>query len=145
MQTLSLVNTLLNEESFLTLIKSIPKTLQSLDLSENENLNSKCYDKLHILTSLTYLSLCKCNIGDEIIISLLDTDPLKVNAPLNLNNGNVPGKKGKFRTPKKKRQEEDGDEPEVLVSGLIKTLKLLNVSKNRISDAGAKQISVFLK
>ena len=72
---------------------------------------------------------------------LLDTDPLKVNLPLEVNNGNVslsPSKKGKFKTPVKgKKKGEEGDEPTVLVSGLIKTLKLLNVSKNRISDTGA--------
>ena len=30
------------------------------------------------------------------------------------------------------------------MSGLIKTLKLLNVSKNRVSDYGAQQIAKFL-
>ena len=47
LQTLSLVNTMLNEESYMILINSTPKTLQSLDLSYNEHLTPKCYEKLH--------------------------------------------------------------------------------------------------
>ena len=57
-----------------------------------------------------------------------------------MDNGNVsPTKKGKFKTPiKKKKKQEDEAEEELIVSGLIKTLKLLNVSKNRVSDYGAQ-------
>jgi hypothetical protein len=58
-----------------------------------------------------------------------------------LNNGNVSTvKKGRYKTPvkKKKKQEDDEMEAELIVSGLIKSLKLLNVSKNRVSDYGAQ-------
>ena len=82
------------------------------------------------------------------IFVLLDTDPHKVNLPIDLNNGNAasPSKKGRYKTPnKKKKKEKEEEETEVLVSGLIKTLKLLNVSKNRVSDTGAQYISTFLK
>ena len=73
---------------------------------------------------------------------------MKLNVQLELNNGNATGKKGKFKTPlkgQKKKKQDDEEEKVVLVSGLVKTLKLLNVSKNRISDAGAIQISQFIK
>ena len=91
------------------------------------------------------MSLCKCNIGDETIIALLDTDPEGLNAAIELNNGNVTVKKGRYKTPvKKKKKEEEENEEKLLVSGLIKTLKLLNVSKNRVSDYGAQQIAKFL-
>jgi hypothetical protein len=39
---------------------------------------------------------------------------------------------------KKKKQEDDEMEAELIVSGLIKSLKLLNVSKNRVSDYGVQ-------
>ena len=103
---------------------------------------------LHKFTKLQYLSLCKCNIGDETIIALLDTDPEGLNAAIELNNGNVTTvKKGRYKTPvkKKKKEEEENEEEKLLVSGLIKTLKLLNVSKNRVSDYGTKQIAKFWK
>lgn len=70
-----MVNTMLSNESYITLIENTPKSLVSLDLSQNEHLSSKCYKMLHKFTNLQYLSLCKCNIGDETILVLLDTDP----------------------------------------------------------------------
>ena len=40
---------------------------------------------------------------------------------------------------------DDGDfEREFVLSGLVKTLKLFNISKNQIADAGAKIISNFI-
>ena len=141
LQVLSLVNTLLNDESYTMLIENTPNSLVSLDLSQNEHLSTKCYKMLHKFTNLQYLRLCKCNIGDETIQVLLDTDPEKLNVQIDLNNGNVSTvKKGRYKTPvkKKKKQEDDEMETELIVSGLIKSLKLLNVSKNRVSDYGAQ-------
>ena len=87
---------------------------------------------MHVFTNLQYLSLCKCNIGDETILLLLNTDPFKLNV-INEDNGNVrsPDNKGKFLTPNRKKKKEE-ENKEKLVSGLVKTLKSLNVSKNRI-------------
>ena len=146
LQTLSLVNTMLNEEAFSTLIESTPRTLLDLDLSRNEHLTASCYKKLHNFSNLQYLSICNCNIGDETIFLILDTDAMQLNKPVEvINYGNVSkGPKGKFKTPVKKRKRDEMEEPR-LVSGLITTLKLLNVSKNRITDAGAQQIATFLK
>ena len=43
LHSMSLVNTMLNEESFMILLNATPKTLVSLNLSENEHLSPKCY------------------------------------------------------------------------------------------------------
>ena len=41
--------------------------------------------------------------------------------------------------------DEEEEEDEEILSGLINSLKLFNASKNRISDAGASVISTFLQ
>jgi len=84
---MSLVDTMLTEEPFMTIFKKTPMTLSSLSLSQNEHLTPKCFALLHQFENLIHLSLEKCNIGDEIIAVLLDLDPLKFNKVSN--NGNV--------------------------------------------------------
>ena len=79
---MSLVDTMLGEESFMTILRATPKTLISLNLSQNEHLTIKCYRELHSMENLAHLSLEKCNIRDETIAVLLDLDPHKLNAPI---------------------------------------------------------------
>ena len=76
LQLLSLVNTMLTEESFTTLMKNLPKSLTGLNLSKNEHLTMKCYRMLHEISHLTHLTLEKCNISDDIVNILLDVYPL---------------------------------------------------------------------
>jgi len=86
---MSLTDTMLTEEPFMTIFKKAPMTLSSLSLSQNEHLTLKCFALLHHFQNLTHLSLEKCNIGDEVIAVLLDLDPLKINKVINDGNGNV--------------------------------------------------------
>ena len=82
LQSMSLVDSMLSEESFMTLLNATPKTLVSLNLSQNEHLTPKCFIELHKLEHLAHLSLEKCNIRDETVALLFDLDPLKLNPEL---------------------------------------------------------------
>ena len=57
LQMLSLVDTMLCDTSFKTLIKGVPQSLLSLDISKNENLSVKSYKKLHSLSNLRHLNV----------------------------------------------------------------------------------------
>ena len=72
---LSLVNTMLTEESFKIIIENLPTCLSGLNLSKNEHLTNKCYRMLHNIPHLTHLTLDKCNISDDIANIILDLDP----------------------------------------------------------------------
>ena len=86
------------------------------------------------------------------IAVLLDPDPQRLNEEKKMlqayNYGNSPQKvpsigkkiKGSFSV-----IDEEEEEDEELLSGLINSLKLFNASKNRISDAGAAIVSTFLQ
>ena len=82
LQSMSLIDTMLSEESFMTILRATPKTLLSLNLSQNEHLTTKCFSELHSLENLAHLSLEKCNIRDDAIAVLMDTDPHKLNTPI---------------------------------------------------------------
>ena len=79
---MSLVDCMLSEESFMILFNATPRTLVSLNLSQNEHLTPKCYSELHKMENLAHLSLEKCNIKDETVALLFDLDPFKLNMPV---------------------------------------------------------------
>ena len=79
MRVMSLIDTMLGEEAFMTILAATPNTLLSLNLSVNEHLTPKCYQELHRFESLQHLTLERCNIGDDIIAILLDPDPFRQN------------------------------------------------------------------
>lgn len=143
LHSLSLVNTMLYDEAFNIIVDSTPKTLISLDISQNEHLSHKCYEKLHMFSSLQSLTVSKCNLSDDVIMLICNTDPFKLNEAAELNNGNK-DKKGGKKSPARKKKKDEEKKPK-LISGLVQTLKVLNVSKNRISDTGAQQIAKFVE
>jgi hypothetical protein len=57
LQMLSLVDTILCDAAFKILIRGVPKSLLSLDISKNENLSVKSYRKLHNLYNLRHLNV----------------------------------------------------------------------------------------
>ena len=83
LQSMSLTDTNLSEESFMIIMKAVPQKLTSLNLSENEHLSPKCFTYLHQFKRLANLTLEKCNINDKTLALLLDLDPLKLNEKYN--------------------------------------------------------------
>ena len=83
LQSMSLIDTNLSEESFMIIMKATPQKLTSLNLSENEHLTPKCFTYLHQFKRLAHLTLEKCNINDKTLALLLDLDPLKLNEKYN--------------------------------------------------------------
>ena len=79
MRVMSLIDTMLGEEAFMTILAATPNSLISLNLSLNEHLTPMCYQELHKFDSLEHLTLERCNIGDDIIAILLNPDPLRLN------------------------------------------------------------------
>ena len=79
LQSMSLTDTNLSEESFMIIMKATSRKLTSLNLSENEHLTPKCFTYLHEFKRLANLTLEKCNIRDETLALLLDLDPLRLN------------------------------------------------------------------
>ena len=152
LRSMSLIDTMLHEEAFLTILEATPKTLTSLNLSNNEHLTAKCYSALHKFDSLANLTLEKCNIGDEILFLLLELDPLGLNpepSPRKIISKSPSRKKtkkskSKFLASFGAIAEED-EEPEFVLSGLVTSLRLFNASKNRISDVGAGFVARFLE
>ena len=47
LQYLSMADTMLNEESFLIMVKNLPANLSALNLSHNEHLTPECLAELH--------------------------------------------------------------------------------------------------
>ena len=71
LQMLSLVDSMLCDKSFEIIVKGVPQSLISLDLSRNENLGAKSYEKLHYLQNLRYLNVEQNFMGDECLAVLL--------------------------------------------------------------------------
>ena len=158
LRSMSLIDTMLHEEAFLIILETTPRTLTSLNLSNNEHLTAKCYSVLHKFDSLAHLTLEKCNINDEILNLLLDLDPLGLSPePIKVIKGSLsPTKRGTtsakgLRKLKSKLSSSFGaitevdEEPEFTLSGLVTSLRLFNASKNRISDVGAGLLARFLE
>lgn len=135
---------MLSEDSFMIILNATPKTLVSLNLSQNEHLTAKCFASLHNYENLAHLTLEKCNIRDETVSLLLDLDPFKLNV-VEESLQKQKSRKSPLKTQLSVISNDDGDfEREFVLSGLVKTLKLFNISKNQIADAGAKIISNFI-
>lgn len=54
---LSLVDSMLCDQSFEIIVRGIPLSLISLDLSRNENLTARSYEKLQSIKNLRYLNV----------------------------------------------------------------------------------------
>ena len=137
MRVMSLVDTMLSEEAFMTILESTPASLISLNLSQNEHLTAKCFAYLHKFENLAHLTVEKCNINDKILHILLDPDPMKLNL--------IPSAKTDEKTNLEKKVIEFDEPEEFQLSGMILTLKLFNASKNRISDIGAFTVAKFIE
>ena len=86
------------------------------------------------MENLAHLSLEKCNIRDDSIALLFDLDPHKLNVPAEPV-APVPVMKKKTSVLKKSfsvalNEAEEDDAPPFIAAGLLKTIKLFNVSKN---------------
>ena len=138
---MSLIDTRLSEESFMIILAATPKTLVSLNLSSNEHLTAKCFALLHNYESLAHLTLEKCNIKDETVGLLLDPDPFKLNASdeAEATLSQSLKKTGQRKSPTKGAPKvsalEGSNDPldeerPFELSGLVKSLKLFNISKN---------------
>ena len=141
---LSLVDSMLTDNSFEILINSIPDSLVLLDLSRNENLTQKSYEKLHRLKNLKYLNVEQNQMGDECLAALLQIkqdvnwnvvtliDGTKVNqaAIIDLFGETPPNQK---LSPNKIISLYENVKDKFKLVGLVTSLKSLNISKNKIS------------
>lgn len=87
LQMLSLVDSMLCDQSFDIIVREIPHSLISLDLSRNEHLTAKSYDKLQAIRNLRYLNVEQNYMGDECLAALLQIKQDVTWNPVKLYNG----------------------------------------------------------
>jgi hypothetical protein len=84
---LSLVDSMLCDQSFEIIVRGIPLSLISLDLSRNENLTARSYEKLQSIRNLRYLNVEQNYMGDECLAALLQIKQDPTWNPVKLFNG----------------------------------------------------------
>jgi len=149
---------MLNDQSFAILADGFPPSLISLDISKNENLTIESYQRLNAMP-LKFLFIEQNGITDDDLRAIIEIkqdmsgkqgpkpDKLFVNNQININaickiveKSVEELKKNKSMKPSKIL----ATYPDIVnyfkLTGLVTSLRHLSVSKNKITDIGAKYL-----
>lgn len=149
LQMLSLVDSMLCDQSFEIVARGVPDSLISLDLSRNENLTAKSYEMLHGIRNLRYLNVEQNYMGDECLAALLQIkqdpswNPVRLFNGININPEAIVSLTGKNEVSVawyKVISQYEHVESHFRLAGLVTSLRSLNISRNKITDAGVKHL-----
>lgn len=157
LQMLSLVDSMLCDESFAIIARGIPQSLLGLNISKNEQLTSHSYSKLHEFSKLRILNLEQNSIDDEKLSYILQIhqdfqwNPIKMFSGQGIGQTLTPeaisalAERNDPKASSLKNMAQDRTVQTLFsMKGLVLSLRVLNVSRNKITDVGVRHLATFM-